>query len=509
MALDTNRPDLTVGVIGTGAMGRGIVQVAAAGGINVLMLDARPGAAQEARDFIEKMLTRAAEKGTITAADAAAATARIKVAQTTADFKGCHVVIEAIVENLDAKRALYAELEEIVAADCILATNTSSLSVTTIGAKLKRPQRFAGFHFFNPVPLMKLVEVIDGLLTENWVSEALMAIGKRMTREPVRLTDAPGFLVNQVGRGFTLEASHLVYEGVSSFADVDRVMRDVCGFRMGPFELMELTGLDVTQPASALIYNQFFQEPRFRPNLIMQSRYEAGILGRKTKKGFYDYDAEMKPIVPPEKPAPGARPESVWVSAAEPQGHEAVTALLGKLGTNVETGKRPSDRALIIVTPIGEDATTSAVDQELDAKRTVAVDTLFPMVKRRTIMTTPVTDPAYRDAAHGLFSSDGVPVTVCRDSAGFIAQRIVAMIVNIGCSIAQSRTAAPADIDKAVTLGLNYPNGPFRFADVVGVERIHRVLSSMYRIYGDPRYRPNIWLTRRAKLGVSALTPES
>ncbi|HWI12736.1 MAG TPA: 3-hydroxyacyl-CoA dehydrogenase family protein, partial [Burkholderiales bacterium] len=393
--------------------------------------------------------------------------------------------------------------------DCILATNTSSLSVTTIGAKLKRPQRFAGFHFFNPVPLMKLVEVIDGLLTESWVSEALVAIGKRMTREPVRLTDAPGFLVNQVGRGFTLEASHLVYEGVSNFVDVDRVMRDVCGFRMGPFELMELTGLDVTQPASALIYNQFFQEPRFRPNLIMQSRYEAGILGRKSKKGFYDYDAEMKPIVAAEKAAPTARPESVWVSPVEQAGHEAVTALLSKLGASVENGKKPSERALIIVTPVGEDATTSAVDQGLDPKRTVAIDTLFPMVKRRTIMTTPVTEPAYRDAAHGLFASDGVPVTVCRDSAGFIAQRIVAMIVNIGCSIAQSRTAAPADIDKAVTLGLNYPNGPFRFADVIGVERIHRVLASMYRIYGDPRYRPNIWLTRRAKLGVSALTPES
>lgn len=509
MALDTNRPDLTLGVIGTGAMGRGIVQVAAAGGINVLMLDARPGAAQEARDFIEKMLGRAAEKGSMTAADAASAVGRIKVVQSTAEFKDCHVVVEAIVENLDAKRALFAELEEIVAPDCILATNTSSLSVTTIGAKLKRPQRFAGFHFFNPVPLMKLVEVIDGLLTESWVSEALMAIGKRMTREPVRLTDAPGFLVNQVGRGFTLEASHLVYEGVSNFVDVDRVMRDVCGFRMGPFELMELTGLDVTQPASALIYNQFFHEPRFRPNLIMQSRYEAGILGRKTKKGFYDYDAEMKPIVPPEKPAPAARPESVWVSPAERQGYEAITSLLSKLGATVESGTKPSTRALIVVTPIGEDATTTAVEQGLDPKRTVAVDTLFPLVKRRTVMTTPVTDPAYRDAAHGLFASDGVPVTVCRDSAGFIAQRVVAMIVNIGCSIAQSRTAAPADIDKAVTLGLNYPNGPFRFADVIGVDRVHRVLSSMYRIYGDPRYRPNIWLTRRAKLGVSALTPES
>jgi 3-hydroxybutyryl-CoA dehydrogenase len=136
------------------------------------------------------------------------------------------------------------------------------------------------------------------------------------------------------------------------------------------------------------------------------------------------------------------------------------------------------------------------------------VDTLFPMVKRRTIMGTPLTDHVYRNAAHGLLASDGVPVTVCRDSPGFIAQRIVAMIVNIGCSIAQSRTAQPADIDKAVTLGLNYPNGPFKFGDVLGAERIHKVLASMYRIYGDPRYRPNIWLTRRAEAGVSLLTPE-
>ena len=171
---------------------------------------------------------------------------------------------------------------------------------------------------------MKLVEVIDGLQTEGWVCEALMALGRRMTREPVRLKDAPGFLVNQVGRGFTLEASHLVYEGIAAFADVDRVMRDVGGFRMGPFELMELTGLDVTQPASELIYNQFFQEPRYRPNLIMRSRYEAGVLGRKTQAGFYDYDAEMKPLVAPEPPRRQRVPISVWVSPAEPQGHAAL-----------------------------------------------------------------------------------------------------------------------------------------------------------------------------------------
>ncbi len=489
-------------------MGRGIVQVAAAGGMNVLMTDARLGAAQEARDFVAKMLLRAAEKGAMSREEADAAANRVKIVDTIAGLKPCHMIVEAIVENLEAKQQLLAELEGIVMPDCILATNTSSLSVTTIAAKLKTPQRFAGLHFFNPVPLMKLVEVIDGLRTEPWVSEALMVIGRRMTREPVRLTDAPGFLVNQVGRGFTLEGAHLAYEGIASFADVDRVMRDVGGFRMGPFELMDLTGLDVTQPASELIYNQFFQEPRYRPNLIMRSRYEAGVLGRKTKKGFYEYDAEMKPRVPPEAPAPAARPASVWVSRSDERGHAVMSELLGQLGASVESAAAPSARALIIVTPIGEDATTCATEQRLDPKRTVGVDTLFPMVKRRTLMATPVTDPAFRDAAYGLLASDGVPVTVCRDSPGFIAQRIVAMIVNIGCSIAQSRTAGPADIDKAVTLGLNYPNGPFRFGDVLGAPRVHQVLSSMYRIYGDPRYRPNIWLTRRAKLGVSLLTPE-
>ena len=508
MAIDASRPDLTVGVIGTGAMGRGIAQVAAAGGMQVLMTDTRPGAAEEARDFIARMIARAAEKGSMTRDEATGAVNRIRIVGGPADMKPCHAVIEVIVENLEAKQKLFAELEGIVAPECILATNTSSLSVTTIASKLKTPQRFAGFHFFNPVPLMKLVEVIEGLRTEPWVADALMVIGRRMPREPVRLKDAPGFLVNQVGRGFTLEASHLVYEGIASFVDVDRVMRDVGGFRMGPFELMDLTGLDVTHPASELIYNQFFQEPRYRPNLIMRSRYEAGVLGRKTRHGFNEYDAEMKPIVAPEPAPPAARPDRVWISPAEPQGRTVLLELLAKLGVQPEPGAKPSPGALILVTPVGEDATHCAVEQGLDPRRTMAVDTLFPVVKRRTIMGTPITDAAYRDAAHGLLASDGVPVTVCRDSPGFIAQRIVAMIVNIGCSIAQSRTAQPADIDKAVTLGLNYPNGPFRFGDVLGPERVYKVLSGMYRIYGDPRYRPSIWLTRRARLGVSLLTPE-
>ena len=197
------------------------------------------------------------------------------------------------------------------------------------------------------------------------------------------------------------------------------------------------------------------------------------------------------------------------MSAVEPDGQASLVALLKLLNAPLEKGDRPSDKALILVTPYGDDATTCAVEQGLDPKRTVAVDTLFALGKRRTIMTTPLTDPAYRDAAHGLLASDGVPVTAINDSPGFIAQRIVAMIVNIGCHLAQSRTAIAPDIDKGATLGLNYPYGPMAFGDTLGPAKVLKVLNNMMKLYADPRYRPNLWLTRRARLGVSLLTPDS
>ena len=272
MSFDPNRSDLVIGVVGTGAMGRGIVQVSAAGGINVVMYDAKPGAAQEALKFIDGMLKRAVEKGSMTAENAQAAVARISVTDSLQGMKNCHVVIEAVIEYLDVKQKTYADLEGIVADDCIIASNTSSLSITTLSNKMRLPGRFVGLHFFNPVPLMRLVEVIQGVRTEPWVSDALMVIGKRMTREPVLCADAPGFIVNQVGRGFSLEASHLVSEGIATFAEVDRVMRDVGGFRMGPFELLDLTALDVSQPASEMVYSQFFHEARYRPSLVKIGR---------------------------------------------------------------------------------------------------------------------------------------------------------------------------------------------------------------------------------------------
>jgi len=508
MTLDPHRPDLCLGVIGAGAMGRGIVQVAAAAGIRVLISDAQEGAAEKAVAFIADMLDRAVAKGRASAADATATKDRIEVVHGgLMPFTDCQVIVEAIVENLEVKRELFSGLEEFVDDDCVLATNTSSLSVTAIAAGCRRPNRVAGFHFFNPVPLMKVVEVIGGELTDAWVTDALAGIARRMGHHPAVTVDMPGFLVNHAGRGFGTEALRIVGEGISDFPGIDRVLRDAAGFRMGPFELMDLTGLDVSHTVMESIYDQFYQEPRFRPSPITRRRVMAGLYGRKSGRGYYDY-ADGKMVSPPEQNVPEAEPLPVWVSPAEPEAQAALTKVLRDAGAAVREGTNPPDDAVLFVTPFGDDATTATVKQGLDAKRTVAIDTLSGLARRRTLMTTPVTDAAMRDTAHALLAGDGTPVTVIHDSPGFIAQRVLATIVNIGCDIAQQRIARPADIDTAVRLGLGYPHGPLGFGDAIGPRRVLAILEAMEHFYGDPRYRPSPWLRRRALLGVSLTTPE-
>jgi len=253
-------------------------------------------------------------------------------------------------------------------------------------------------------------------------------------------------------------------------------------------------------------YRQYYEEPRFRASAITGQRMDAGLLGRKSGRGFYRHEGGKQEHIP-EPPAPGARPESVWVSRAG-LGTKLVD-LVAKLGARVDSGAKPAARSLCLVAPIGRDATSTAIEEALDPTRTLAVDCLFTLDKRRTLMTTPVTAPAISAAAHGLLSSDGVPVSVIRDSPGFVAQRVVAQIVNIACDIAQQRIASPADIDAAVTLGLAYPQGPLAWGDAIGAARVLGILDALQDFYGDPRYRASPWLRRRAQLGVSLLTPEA
>lgn len=504
--LDATQPTLLVGIVGAGLMGRGIAQIAAQGGIQVLLYDTNTAVAQQAYESLQSTFNTLVAKQKIAAKEAELSLQNIRTADHLNDLAPCHVVIEAIVENLEIKQAVFQELERIVSDNCLLATNTSSLSVTAIAAQCRLPQRVGGFHFFSPVPLMKVVEVIQGLLTEPWVTDALTQLALRMGHAPVRAKDTPGFIVNHAGRGFGTEALRIVDECIADTTTIDAVLRQAGGFRMGPFQLLDLTGLDVSHPAMESIYHQYYQEPRFRPSPITKQRVDAGLLGRKTSRGFYHYD-ETAILAEPTAPPLPSHPAPIWVSPQPPAASAALIQLLGAQGATVEHGATPSAHAICIVLPIGDDATTTALQAKLDPTRTLAVDPLY-LQGHRTIMRTPLSRDAASATLHAYLAADGTPVSVINDSPGFIVQRVIAMIVNISCDIAQKGIASPQDIDKAVTLGLAYPAGPLALGDQLGAGTVLQILNAMYHFYRDPRYRPSPWLTRRAKLGLSLLTPE-
>ena len=525
--MNTNTRPFRVGVVGAGVMGRGIAQVMAQSGADVLLYDAAENAAGQAVEAVEQAWQKLAEKGRISDADAVANRSRMRVAGSLEALSGCNVVIEAIVERLDAKRSLFAALEDIVAADAVLATNTSSLSVTAIAAACRHPARVAGLHFFNPVPLMRIAEIIGGVRTSPETLATLDALVAATGHAGVRVQDTPGFLINHAGRGYGTEALRVVQEGVASFAEVDAIMREQVrfqggGFRLGPFELLDLTGLDVSQPVMESIYRQFYDEPRFRPSIIGAQRAAGGLLGRKTGEGFYPYPqaaATRRPAATPAVSAGESATVATGAEASEGGGvavpvHVVVEPYAESLAPLVERlGARrvedPSDCAegFVLIAPLGEDASRYAARRGLPAARVVAIDTLFdpaaPGCARRSLTPTVATDPQALRTAAALFGADGAAVSVLRDSCGFVTQRIVAMIVAIGCEIAQQRIAAPGDIDRAVRAGLGYPAGPLAMGDELGPARVLQVLEGMWAGTGDPRYRPSLWLRRRAELGLS------
>jgi len=267
---------------------------------------------------------------------------------------------------------------------------------------------------------------------------------------------------------------------------------------------MDLVGLDVNQSVHKSLFEQYLPTASSPEPYLLEQRVAAGLLGRKTGRGWYAYAKDGTTEKIPEQPVPQAKAGPVWVAANAPQLKE----LLQNLGATVEAGAKPSADAICFAAPLGQDATTTALQLQTDPARTVAVDPLYGFSKRRTLMTTPVTRAEVRDAAHALLASDGVPVSVIHDSPGFVAQRVVAHIVNVGCDIVQQRIATPADLDAAVMLGLGYPRGPLAMGDAVGAAKMLTVLEAMHSFYQDPRYRPSPWLKRRARLGVSLLTPE-
>jgi 3-hydroxybutyryl-CoA dehydrogenase len=495
-----------VGVVGAGTMGRGIVQLVVQAGHRVRCHDAAAGAAMKALGYVGEMLARGVTKGKITAAACEVMMGRMSACERLEDLADCDVVIEAIVEDLELKIALFRALEDVVSPSAILATNTSSLLVSAIAAGCRGPQRVAGLHFFNPVPLMRVAEIIPGVRTGAVTVETLRSLIEGAGHRAVIAADQPGFLVNHAGRGLYTEGLRILEERVADVQAIDVVLREAAGFRMGPFELLDLTGLDVSGRVMESIYEQFQHEPRFRPSSLVRPRIAAGLFGRKSGGGWYVYEGERKVEAAARPIAPLNRVVRVCIDADAPERAD-IEVLVRAAGGELCAGAAEAE--LIIVQFWGRDASGFCAAKGLDAERCVALDPLPGIARHRTLMLTAVTTPAVRDAAAALFAADGVPVTVINDSAGFVVQRVLATIVNIAADLAQRGIASTADIDAAVTLGLGYPQGPLAWGDAIGPARLLQILQNLHAGTGDPRYRASPWLSRRAALGRSLLSPEA
>lgn len=486
---------MRIRIVGAGVMGRGIAQWAATAGHVVELADARPESVGEAIDFVRSMLDRAVRKGRVTADDAAAAVGRLVPLDSPAAEGRVDLVVEAIREDLATKAALFADLERALPSDTIFASNTSSLPITQISATLEDPSRLVGLHFFNPVPLMKIVEVVPGAQTRPGIVDTVTTLVHDSGHHAVVVADTPGFLINHAGRGLVTEALALLEERVAEPVVLDRIARDVLGLRMGPFELMDLTGLDVTATVIESVWEGFRYSDRLRASYLTPNRVAAGLHGRKTGRGWYDYDTEP----PAEEPATGDTARPVYVAET------AIRHTLAESGVVVRPAL--SDDAVVLVPTWGTTVVSAITEQDLPAERTFGIDPLSLPTGRRVLALTPASDLANaRDAAAAL-SLGGKQVSLIRDTPGSAAQRLLSSIVSVACSIAERGIAAPTDIDLGVTAGLGYPAGPLAWGDRVGADRVLALQRALHESTGDPRYRPTRWLVERALLGLPLTTP--
>ena len=487
-----------IGVVGSGAMGTGIAQVAAVAGHTVLLFDARDGAAQAACDSIRKVLTTLVDKGRMTSEQATAAVSRLHAASSLSEFKQSALVVEAIVENLEMKQQLFTSLEAIVTNDCILATNTSSISITSIGAKLKHPARLVGMHFFNPVPLMALVEVISGLATSPAVADCIDATAKAWGKLPVRATSTPGFIVNRVARPFYAEALRLLLEQAADPASIDAVMRESGGFRM--------IGHDVNFAVTQSVFEAYYNDPRFTPSIIQKELLNAGYLGRKSGRGFYSYG--------PDIPAPVVQQHADCTYSGTPSFlrnsslAEAIAARLSATGDEVEWHEANSNDSPLITLhgaslylTDGRSATVRA--SESGHADTVLMDLAFdsPTCTRLAVAVADQCSSAAQSALIGVLQAAGYRVTVLRDVPGMVVMRTVAMLANEAADAVNQGVCNAADANLAMQKGVNYPIGPLAWAERIGFAVVMRVLQNLAAEYGEDRYRVSPLIRRKVASG--------
>jgi 3-hydroxybutyryl-CoA dehydrogenase len=453
-----------LGVVGAGTMGAGIAQVACLGGFETCLHDPLPAALESGVERLREGLRAGAGGGRWSEADAAAARERLRPCAPIEDLVGCGLVVEAAPEELGLKRQLFGRLAEVCGPDAVLATNTSSLSVTAIAAEVPRPERVVGMHFFNPPALMRLVEVIAGDASGEQALAATEEVALRMGRTPIRAADAIGFVANRCARPYSLEALRLLGAGIADHETIDRICRLGGGFRMGPFELTDLVGVDVNFDVARSFWEQSFHEPRWQPHQIQAKMVAAGRHGRKSGRGYYDYAAG--PHRPQDPPPPDRAAEPVPAPGLVP----------------LEAG------SLAALAP-GEDAVGFLALPDREAARLVELTRLGSTTEETAT------------AAEAHFRSCGQHVEWVADAPGLVLGRILAQLVNEAHFTLEAGIAGPEDIDTAMRLGFNYPRGPLAWGEAIGAERVLAILDALRRELGEERYRAAPALRRAALSG--------
>ncbi|HET8701970.1 MAG TPA: 3-hydroxyacyl-CoA dehydrogenase PaaH [Nitrococcus sp.] len=487
-----------VGVVGAGTMGAGIAQVAAAAGHPVLLFDTHAEAVAQGLARIRHGLERLVDRGKLAQGATAALLGRIHPIGRLEELAPAALVIEAIVESLPDKRRLFEQLEGICAERAILASNTSSLSITALAATLQRPERLLGMHFFNPAPILKLVEVVSGLATAPAVVEIIAATALSWGKQPVCTRSTPGFIVNRVARPYYAEALRVLEAGGADPATIDAALREAGGFRMGPFELMDLIGQDVNFAVTRSLFEAYFHDPCYRPSLIQQELIAAGRLGRKSGRGFYEYQAGAERPVP-DAASPGPRPTRVVVRG-ELGPAEPLVAALASAGIAVQrttgAGVIALEQAILALSD-GRSATQRAAQE--GPRDLVLFDLAldFAQASRIVIAAADQAPATAAEAAAGLFQTLGKTVSVMDDSPGLIVLRTVCMLANAAAAAVGQGLCSAAACDAAMRGGVNYPRGPLAWADAIGLARVVSALEHLAAYYGEERYRPAPLLRRK------------
>ncbi|MGW0597115.1 3-hydroxyacyl-CoA dehydrogenase [Streptomyces sp. NPDC002776] len=493
-AIDLSSP---VAVVGTGTMGQGIAQVALVAGHPVRLYDAVPGKAQEAADAIGARLDRLVEKDRLTDTDRDAARSRLSAAEHLTDLADCALVVEAVLERLDVKQDLFRALEEVVADDCLLATNTSSLSVTAIGGALAHPGRFVGLHFFNPAPLLPLVEVVSGFATDVTSATRAYETARAWGKTPVACADSPGFIVNRIARPFYAEAFAVHEAQGADPATIDAVLRECGGFRMGAFELTDLIGQDVNESVTHSVWQSFFQDVRFTPSLAQRRLVESGRLGRKSGHGWYDYSAGAA-----ERPEPHTaereRPPAYVVAEGDLGPAAELLTLLREAGIPVR--EEEEDHGTRLVLPSGGQLALADGQTSVEFRDVVYFDLAldYRRATRIALSASQDTSPQTLAEATGLFQALGKDVSVIGDVPGMIVARTVARIIDLAHDAVAKGVATEEDVDTAMRLGVNYPLGPFEWSRRLGRNWAYSLLDDLHLRDPSGRYAPSLALYRHA-----------